>query len=709
MNLLNFICRCLVFYILAISYFCPSIATAQNAEGITEQYRKALEMDPANMDARYLLGVALLREKGYKEAVTHLLKVYPSRAGEAEMNYNIGLAYTGSGDLQKAFQHYKKVDEVNAVEARDKFHLDTAFYNLGIAFQRAGNLDEALKAYQEAIQINPEQTSVYCTKGEILYQKKDYNAALDSLMTCRSKNPENKGVNRYISAINQTRGTEYLKQKNYAEARIELDKAITMDPTNETAYYYMGYLEYLDGNYRKSLSFLDKMKETEREDMKNALVSMLYNLGGALQKDQDWQGAVIAFSQAVNLRKDDSDLRFYLGFSYMKARDYDPAVAAFKETLRMDPKHQKAAINLAIVAEIAVKSHLRSGDYFLQNNSYNEALKDFNYVLSIDPNNQKGLEGREAAGKGIEKESREAAAKREREVSFKLQEAEKLITEGKYLMARKSFEAVIQLESANQKAREGINKTDELMVEAKKRRVEAGEKAFAAGQYYNAVVEYRLVLEYDPTDNTASENLAISLKRLSELISPLLSEARQHEDANRLPEALAAYNKIVDIQPDHKDALKEKTRVSDKLEKAFNEALSKGRENLKDGELIKAAENLSRALELKPDNEIAIEELSKISGKLKKIVDLRLADAASALKSGKYSEAVSNYKAALLIDRGSKEAALGLQNSTRLRDEAIEKRMSSGIKAYKEGVYYQAIAAFGEVLQIDRGKAEALK
>ncbi len=691
--------------------FCWSApAAAQDGrEGITQQYRKALEMNPDDMDARYLLGVSMLREKAYNEALQHLIKVYPHRSGEADMNYNIGLAYAGAGELKKAFRHYMRVDEINAIEARDKYHLDTAFYNLGISYQKEGNLDEALRCYQEAIQINPEQVNAFCAKGEALYQKKDYKGALESLTVCKERGPERKGITRYISAIHQGRGIEYIYQKNYTEARIALDKAITLDPSNETAHYYMGYLEYLEGDYKKALLALDKVKGTEREDMKKALSSMLYNVGGAMQKDEDWEGAINAFSQAAIVSKQDPELRFYLGYSNMKAKRFDAAIEAFKETLKLDPKHQRAAINLAIVSEIAMKSHLSLGEDYLKNGSYNEALEEFNLSLSIDPGNQKGLKGKETAEREIENLKGLAQEKRKREIGAKLLEGDRFIAEEKYLEAKKSFEDVAALEPGNQKAREGIDKTAGLLKEAKEGHKAAGEKASADGRHYSASVEYRKALEYDPGDKALSEILTESLKVLSEKVSPIMKEAQGYEDSHSFAEAVTAFQKVLDIHPDHKAALEGKRRASENLERGFNEALSKGREHAKAGELMKAAENLGRALDLKPDNEKAIEEFRAISGRLQKVVAEKLADAASSLKAGRYSEAMANYRAVLIIEKENREAASGIQNVARIKDEIVGKSMSAGIRAYKEGSYSQALSAFGDVLQVDSIHAEAQK
>lgn len=678
-------------------------------EGITQRYRKALEMNPDDTDARYLLGLSLVRERAYEEALTHLLKVYPSKSGKTDMNYNIGLAYTGAGNLQKAFQHFIKVDEINPVEARDRFHLDLALYNLGLSFQKEGKLEEALKAYQEAIRINPDQANAYCQKGQVLLQKKDYDNALNSLLTCKNKSPDRKETNQYIASIYLARGIEELNKKNNIEARVNLGKVIELNPDNENAYYYLGYLDYLEEDYKKALSSFEKVKVTNREDMKKALSSILHNVGIAMQRNEDWEGAISAFSIAASFNKGNPDSHFFLGYSYMKATQVDPAIASFKETLRLDPKHQRAAVNLAIVSEIALKNHLEAGAEFLRKGSYKDAHREFSLALDIDPNNARGKEGKDAAESELKKIERAELDKKEKEISSRLLEGGRYIKEGKFLDAVKAFEAVLAIDQTNQKARDEIGRCRSVLKEEVRNRLSSAQKAFSEGRYYDASVEYKTVLAIEPGEKAASLALSESLNRLSAQVSPLLGRAREHETAGRFPEAVAAYAAILGIQPDNKEAMEGRTKNSDRLEKAFNDALSKGREFVKTGELIKAVERLKAALDLKPDNEVVLKEFKAVAERLKKVVDSKFADADRAFKAGRYSEAASSYKTVLIIEPENKAAAAGLQNATRTRDEAIEKKMTSGLKSYKEGELHQALLLFGEVLQIDSGNAEALR
>lgn len=156
---------------------------------------------------------------------------------------------------------------------------------------------------------------------------------------------------------------------------------------------------------------------------------------------------------------------------------------------------------------------------------------------------------------------------------------------------------------------------------------------------------------------------------------------------------------------------------------------------LKRGELEISEQKLKQALELDSKLQETINNISLLNNEKKKwdntinefsktiknllppikngdnqktIAD-KMTVAASALKEGNYREAVLSYGAVLLLDGENKEAVNGIKTAVRLRDEAITKRFSTGIRAYMEGNYYPALIAFNEILKIDSSDQDALK
>lgn len=211
-----------------------------------------------------------------------------------------------------------------------------------------------------------------------------------------------------------------------------------------------------------------------------------------------------------------------------------------------------------------------------------------------------------------------------------------------------------------------------------------------------------------------------SLGKASARVSSLLKEARRHEEDEEFLEALRSYDKVIELQSGNEKAQEGKARAAERLEKAFNEAFSKGKEYADAGDLIKAAETLRRARDLKPINEKVTKELEAVSERLQKIITEKTSTASSAFKAGNYSDAVANYKAVLMIDRENREASAGLQSAIRQRDETAAKThkeaktsgetaplLKAGTEAYKKGDEEAAVLAFKKALNIDPGNREA--
>ncbi len=122
------------------------------------QYVRAICIDPKSVPAHYGLGLALQRAGRHDDAI----KLY-RRAIEIDprsvIAYNLlGHALKESGKLQKAIQQYRKAIEIDPKSA-DSHH------NLGMALANSGNASDAIKEYRKALAVNPELQSAHCNLG----------------------------------------------------------------------------------------------------------------------------------------------------------------------------------------------------------------------------------------------------------------------------------------------------------------------------------------------------------------------------------------------------------------------------------------------------------------------------------------------------------------------------------------------------------------
>jgi len=152
------------------------------AEG---KFLKAIAEKPSFSDARNHLGVNYMEMQRWDDAISQLRIVTEDLfyQRQEDANINLGLAYLGKGDGQKALQlmraavvAYPQSPRVRLTLGRVYFSLDrielaieeyrksvelakgytNAHYNLGLAHLKARNVDEARRAFREVVRLAPD-------------------------------------------------------------------------------------------------------------------------------------------------------------------------------------------------------------------------------------------------------------------------------------------------------------------------------------------------------------------------------------------------------------------------------------------------------------------------------------------------------------------------------------------------------------------------
>lgn len=680
---------------------------------VIQQYRKSLLLDPENINIRYQLGLALLREKRHAEAVENLVVVLdklPENSPDAlEINYYVGLCYAGLGELDMAAEAYQSLDEMDPKKARDVFELDKVLYNLGIAYQKKDNLNEALKAYEKSIRITPDQGLAYCRKGEILFDQKNYAEALDNFKTCQSREAGNGRVKKHIISTYIAKGLALITDKKFEEALIDFKKAFDLDPKNENVIYFQGYLYYQTGDYRQALSILTRLSTPENKEILSNLPSILQNIGIELQTREDLTSAETAFKKAIEYNKKDADLHYLLGVNYKKRGDQKQAMSEIKEALRIAPEHQKANLALAIITEKHIEQHLKKGESDLLKGSYAAALVEFGEVLDTDPNNQRAIRGRHEAETKVETARIETSKKLEEDLNTSIANAQKYMDDEKYRDALLAFRSVLALDPGNMNALTGIKSAEGFIKDKKDSLWLKGERYMDEDNFYLALREYRGALAYDPDDSTMQSKAAAVEKLLSAKVAPFIEDAALSEEKEKFLEAVASYAEALKYDPENYEAANGKSRATVALDNKFRRLFAKGRELLQNEDYLNAAEKFKAAQKLKPADPSLGLEMSKLWDGLRNSVALKLKEADKAVKAGRYADAIAAYEEAHAADDKNKEAYEGLQNAKRLMGEEVSRRMSVADDAFHQGRYNQAYSLYGDVLAIDKNNKTAKK
>jgi len=207
-------------------------------------------------------------------------KIERARKKDPKYQYNMGLFYLNSGNIDEAVKYFNAALSLNP-------RYDVAFYSLGLAYSMKGNFEEAVKNYQTCLKLNPSLADAHNLMGTA-YQEM---GLLD------------KAEQEFKIAI--------------ADANYRL---------KELPYYNLAKLYAAKNNFDEALVYAEKSIE-----MKNNF-SMGYNLKGMILENLSrYKEAIESYEKAlVYIAKDkDVDIHFNLAVAYFKNNELSKAKELF--------------------------------------------------------------------------------------------------------------------------------------------------------------------------------------------------------------------------------------------------------------------------------------------------------------------------------------------------------------------------------------------
>jgi tetratricopeptide (TPR) repeat protein len=210
----------------AHSSFGVALAKAGRMDEAIAQFRKAIEIRPANVQAHNNLGVALLQAGKLDEGIVQLREVLLNSPDNAEARNNLGDALLRKGAVDEAIAQFRKVLEVNPASAGVHF-------NLGRALARKGSLDEAIEHLRKAADADPGFAGVQYVLGDTLYMRGNIPEALARWRKGLELEPDD------LSVLNQTAWVlatcPQASVRNGAEAVGLAERALKMSGGREPA------------------------------------------------------------------------------------------------------------------------------------------------------------------------------------------------------------------------------------------------------------------------------------------------------------------------------------------------------------------------------------------------------------------------------------------------------------------------------------------
>ncbi len=217
-----------------VGHWKNSITIFQHAINITDKKY------PSFVAVYNNLGVVLIEQMKFEEAVTNLEKAVELQPNYSEAYNNLGYALGELNRFSEANIHYKKAIRLKPDYAE-------AHNNLANSLSKKPNFKQAIIHYKKAIQFKPEYSEAYFNLGVVLNKWNHSEEAIPHLEEAIRLEPN-------FFQAHLTLGNILILKDNFERAKYHLEKTIKIDPNNAIAHNSLGSIWGQQGNLKKAIA-----------------------------------------------------------------------------------------------------------------------------------------------------------------------------------------------------------------------------------------------------------------------------------------------------------------------------------------------------------------------------------------------------------------------------------------------------------------------
>lgn len=306
---------------------------------------------------------------------------------------NLGKAYFGQGDLDRASYHFEKSIALMPKFIEDKFNLNKGnnfpapknlsensnpnggnfrvaaelvepHYNLASIYLDQGKMNLAEKEYLKTLSLRPNHISAKIGLGSV-YNKKGLLKKAEQLYSQAISDNKIQRGNGPLPLAHLNLGEVYGKTGRVSKAVKEWETAAQQDASLLPAYFNLGTAFMMQGKLEKSENYFLKCL-----DLNNQFKPALFNLALVNQKQTRWKKSIERFNDYIAAAGISPSALTHIGLNYLNLNDWANAQSFLEKSLKMAPTDTNTLTLL--------------GDAFSAQGNIRKAEKNYRAALTLN-------------------------------------------------------------------------------------------------------------------------------------------------------------------------------------------------------------------------------------------------------------------------------------------------------------------------------------
>ncbi len=449
-------------------------------------------------------------EKNYNIAINNADSLYKLKEFEnAKAEYNLALTLKPAESYPKA--QLKAIDDYYAEQKRKLEENYNSVIASADSLFELKQFEEAEMKYNMALNVKPgdpypaKQLKAIKEEKERIAAEKEMNLKYNAIIAEADRLFDN---GQYDLAIEKYKEAQVVKSiENYPEEKIRKIKEILLN--------------------------LKKQKELD-EKYNNQII-----LATRLVQEEKFDEAKKAFANALDIKPGAT-------LPKIKIAQVDSLIAVKAEAERVEKAYKKA---------------VAKADSLLKKQDYQNALAFYSKALTLKPGDKYAEKQKQSVGKTIA--SIEKAKKLQEEYDKTVANADNLLKDKKYELAKVEYQKALALKSAEQYPRQKIGEIDKILVQLEKEKeqrylqaMSQAQSLFSQKNYTKALLKYQEANSIKPDAKEPLQKIdecngfiAEQLKKLKAKYDLAVADADKFYAAKIYDRAIKAYKRAAEIMP----------------------------------------------------------------------------------------------------------------------------------------------------------------